>query len=335
MEPRKMNVKSSGLLGADQKAERERRLAMAVGRLPSFTASAAEALEVVRSEPAVAVVGGSSTQALDPKLIVRSRWANRHQANFSGEEFLLLRDEIRQAGGNVQPIKVRPLHAPVGPTPPGEVTPRYEIVFGHRRHEACLLEGLPVTAVVADVDDRTLFIEMDRENRARKDLTAWEQGVMYRKALDTGLFPSKRALAGALGVDHSALAKAVTLAELPQAVIDAFHSPLELQFRWGQPLAAAFAADPDALLSRASLLKERNGKLNARSIFDQLINGSASDKTSSSSVPDPIKVDRAGKRAEVSMTAKGGATVNIAPGSIAPEHLKALADLIEQFLVGK
>ncbi len=332
MEPRKMNVKPSGLLGADQKAERERRLAMAVGRLPSFAAAATPPSEAARDEPAVPT-GGSSTQVIDPKLIVRSRWANRHQANFSGEEFGQLREEIRQAGGNVQAIKVRPLRSPMNAVQPGEVVPRYEIVFGHRRHEACLLEGLPVLAVVADVDDRTLFIEMDRENRARKDLTAWEQGVMYLKALDTGLFPSKRALASALGVDHSALAKAVTLAELPQAIIEAFSSPLDLQFRWGQPLAAVFAADPDAVLARAAMLKEHRGKMNARSIFEQLIN--ASDAKSGASMPaEPIKIDQGGKRADVSMTAKGGAVVNIAPGSMGSERLKDLADLVTKFLAG-
>ncbi len=332
MEPRKMNVKPSGLLGADQKAERERRLAMAVGRLPSFSSAAAQPAETVRDEPAVAAVGGSA-QVLDPKLIVRSRWANRHQANFSGEEFSQLREEIRQAGGNVQAIKVRPLRSPASPTQHGEVVPRYEIVFGHRRHEACLLEGLPVLAVVADVDDRTLFIEMDRENRARKDLTAWEQGVMYLKALDTGLFPSKRALAGALGVDHSALAKAVTLAELPQPIIEAFHSPLDLQFRWGQPLAAAFAADPDTILARASVLKEQRGNLNARSIFDQLINGKE-ERPDADRHPEPIKIDQDGKRAEIALTSKGGAVVNIAPGAIGPERLKDLADLVTKFLAG-
>ena len=271
---------------------------------------------------------------IDPKLITRSRWANRHQANFSGEEFTHLREEIRQSGGNVQAIKVRPLRAVAGSDQPGGLAPQYEIVFGHRRHEACLLEGLPVLAVIADVDDRTLFIEMDRENRARKDLTAWEQGVMYLKALDTGLFPSKRALASALGVDHSALAKAVTLAELPQSIIEAFHSPLDLQFRWGKPLAAALATDPSATLARAASLKEHRGKMNARSIFEQLING-REDGLSFDLPPELIKIDQDGKRADVAMTAKGGAVVNIAPGSIAPERLQDLADLVKKFLAAE
>lgn len=328
-----MHVKSSGLLSADQQTERERRLAMAVGRLPSFSAAASEPSYAVSAPPEL-LVAGSPTQVLDPRLIVRSRWANRHPSNFSGDAFAQLREEIRQAGGNVQPIKIRPLPSPGTPAQPGEVAPRYEIVFGHRRHEACLLEGLPVLAMVADLDDRTLFIEMDRENRVRKDLTAWEQGVMYRRALDTGLFPSKRALAGALGVDHSALTKAVTLADLPQAVLDAFPSPLDLQFRWGQPLAAALAADPEAVLARAGQLKGRSGPMLAKRVFEQLIGHVAAESTDAAPSLEPIRIEQAGKHAEVVLTAKGGALVQIAPGSMAPERLNELANLVAQFLAG-
>ena len=328
MEPRKIQVKSSGLLSTDQQAERERRLAMAVNRLPSFaTATPTAAAESKGADDAQAV---QVAQRLDPRLIVRSRWANRHELNFEGAEFAELREEIRQAAGNVQPIKVRPL-TEIGVAKPGEVAPRYEIVFGHRRHEACRLEGLPVLAVVVQLTDQQLFVEMDRENRSRKNLTAWEQGVMYRRALETGLFSSKRALAGALGVDHSALSKAVVLAELPQQVVDAFPSPLELQFRWGQPLAAAWAADPNAVLQRAQSLKPRRGELLAKQVFEFLLGNQSVTSDPVDSI-EPIRIDQDGRRAHVSMTPKGGAVVSIEPGAIRPDRINALAELVKRFL---
>ena len=112
-------------------------------------------------------------QALDPRSIRRSHWANRIEAEFSTPEFALLKDEIASAGGNVQPIKVRRI-AGEGLVFDGQ-TPIYEIAFGHRRHRACLELGLAVQAVVVDrMDDRTLFEAMDRENRGRKNLSAWE-----------------------------------------------------------------------------------------------------------------------------------------------------------------
>jgi ParB-like chromosome segregation protein Spo0J len=66
---------------------------------------------------------------------------------------------------------------------------------------------------------------MERENRARKNLSAWEQGTMYRRALDEGLYPSQRKLAEALGVDISLVSKSLALARLPDAVVRAFRQP--------------------------------------------------------------------------------------------------------------
>ena len=88
----------------------------------------------------------------------------------------------------------------------------YEIVYGHRRHRACLDLGLPVLAVVEEVGEQQLFEQMERENRARADLSAWEQGMMYARALDQGLYPSNRQLAQAIGRDLGDVGKALSLA---------------------------------------------------------------------------------------------------------------------------
>ena len=130
--------------------------------------------------------GAKAARWVDPQLIDPSRYANRHELNYTGVEFAALRAEIESAGGNVQPIKIRSVASIAG------AIARYEVVFGHRRHRACLELGIPVLAVIDNLDDRALFVEMDRENRARKDLSAWEQGMMYRRALQQGLFPSNR-----------------------------------------------------------------------------------------------------------------------------------------------
>ncbi|EFK95109.1 parB-like partition protein, partial [sediment metagenome] len=115
--------------------------------------------------------------------------------------------------------------------------------------------GLPVQAMVVDMSDQQLFEAMERENRARKNLSAWEQGTMYRRALDEGLYPSQRRLAESLGVDVSLVSKSLSLARLPEAVVGAFASPLEIQFRWAQPLAEALQKDPDGVLARAAKLR--------------------------------------------------------------------------------
>jgi len=207
--------------------------------------------------------GAQPTRRLSTAHIVHSRFANRHAAGLSGPAFEQLKAEIAHAGGNVQPVKVRPV--------PGSAEPRYEVVFGHRRVQACRELELPVLAVVDALDDATLFIEMDRENRARKDLSAWEQGVMYQRALDEGLFSSNRKLAEAVGVDLGNLGRALALARLPSEVVAAFASPLDLQFRWAKALNDAATTDRDGLLARAQTLAQQKGTLSARAVFDRLV----------------------------------------------------------------
>ena len=269
-----------------------------------------------------------ATRLLDPERIVRSQFANRHALNFSGFEFEQLKAEIRDAGGNVQPIKVRPLASS-----DGVVT--YEIVFGHRRHEACRQLGLAVLAVVDNLDDRALFVEMDRENRARKDLSAWEQGVTYRRALDKKLYPSNRKLAEAVGVDLGAVGKALALAALPDEVVSAFASPLHIQFRWAKPLSDALSADRNGVLARARELKNQPRKIGARQVFERLI--ALDEKGVEPFNPlTPIQIEIAGKRAAtVTIAAKGGATVTIEPAHINPENAQLLADFITEFLAQK
>lgn len=181
---------------------------------------------------------------IDANQIEASPFANRNEASYLSPAFTSLKEEISNAGGNVQPIKVR--RASEG---------RMQIVFGHRRHRACLELGLPVLALVVDeLDDQTLFIEMERENRGRADLSAWEQGMHYQRALDSGLFPSLRQLAAKLGADLSQVSRAIVVAKLPEEVVRAFASPLDLQFRWANVLRDAVQKDPEKVLLRARQL---------------------------------------------------------------------------------
>jgi ParB family chromosome partitioning protein len=208
---------------------------------------------------------GSLTRVIDAALISRSKWANRHQESFKDKAFDDLKAEIRDAGGNVQPIKVRPLFSEAG---------KFEVVFGHRRHQACMELGLPVLAMIEDLSEQELFAQMDRENRSRKDLRPFEQGVMYARALDEGLFPSLRKMAEALGVDASNASKAISLARLPDVVIGVFESPLMLQQGWASPLTDALQNSPESVLVKAKELAAIKGKISAQEAFKSLISAS-------------------------------------------------------------
>ena len=205
-------------------------------------------------------------QAMDPRVIAPSRWANRHPDAFEGPEFEQLRREIEDAGGNVQPIKIRP----IADARVAEGGARYEIVFGHRRHRACLDLGLPVLAVVEDLNDAGLFVQMERENRGRENLSAWEQGRMYLRAIEEGLFPSNVKLAAAIGRDPSDIGKAVRAAKLPLEMTSAFPSPTAIQFRWVADLERAFREHETKVLSTARELGQMSPRPMAGDVFTAL-----------------------------------------------------------------
>jgi ParB family chromosome partitioning protein len=236
----------------------------AIGAMAQFTDRQSYAIkEVAQLKDRLKAFDGSlPTRLLDPQLILRSRWANRHELSFSGPEFEGLKEDIASQGGNVQPIKVRTLPDGSG---------KYEIVFGHRRHQVCLELGIKVLAIIEELDDKHLFIEMDRENRQRKDLRPYEIGVMYAKALDEGLFPSARKLAEEVGIDHSQLSKALSLARLPRDVLNAFQSPLDLQYRWATDLTDALQKYPEQLLTIAKVIHAEVPRPASGDVFSRLV----------------------------------------------------------------
>lgn len=263
-------------------------------------------LEALKVEHA-RFVGADPVRPLDARAIRRSRYANRHVSSFARKEFAGLRDEIRSAGGNNQPIKVRPVT-------PGSLTPEeaaaapkieFEIVYGHRRHAACLELGIPVNAVIQARTDRELFEDMERENRERADLSPYEQGAMYLHALKAGLYPSMRQMAEALGANVSVVSRACALAGLPSAVVDAFPSPVDIQTRWAKPLNDAQQRDPDLLLERARRLSGQGVKLTAAQVFSSLIDAPDGDSSSSTD----FEVAGPGGRAVMSIDRKGRMTV--------------------------
>lgn len=238
----------------------------AIGAMAQFTDRQSNAIKEAAQlkEQLKEFEGSLPTKRIDPKLIVRSKWANRHDLSFTGHEFEGLKEDIQAQGGNVQPIKVRRLKGETG---------KYEIVFGHRRHQACLELGIDVQAIIDDLDEKHLFIEMDRENRQRKDLRPFEIGAMYAKALDEGLFTSARKLADEVGIDQSQLNKALSLARLPANVLKAFESPLDLQYRWVADLVGAIQRDPDHVLSIAKVIQVESPRPASGEVFKRLTEG--------------------------------------------------------------
>lgn len=226
-------------------------------------------MEMLKSENE-ALKAGKPSVLIDATLILQSDWANRLGDSFTTPDFAAFKAEIAAAGVNTQPIKVRPVSGSGGT--------KYEIVYGHRRHRACLELGLKVSAIIDDLDDKELFIEMERENRGRVDLTPYEQGVMYARAIDKKLFSSIRKLAEDINEDPTLVSKSITLARLPDPVLDSFVSRLDVQYRWSTALKSAIEKEPDLISARAADIKKQRaggGIVSSQMAFDLLVGNSS------------------------------------------------------------
>jgi ParB family chromosome partitioning protein len=309
----------------------EARAKTAPGSLAIFMASQSASVKEAEDlrERLKAFEGALPVRALDPQAVRPSRWANRHEHSFSDAAFAELKADIASAGTNVQPVSVRVVSGVLNRSTPSAPT-EYELVFGHRRHRACLELGLPVQAMVVDVSDQQLFEAMERENRARKNLSAWEQGTMYRRALDEGLYPSQRRLAESLGVDVSLVSKSLSLARLPEAVVGAFASPLEIQFRWAQPLAEALQKDPDGVLARAAKLKAAGVAIPGAQVLETLIGGAEPGASNCSTPAERLIQGTAGRKASMVRDRAGRVVIKFPSGVLTEAAENEVATFLEK-----
>lgn len=319
--------------GVERREGGDARMKTAPGSMAAFMATQSAAVKEADElrERLKAFDGARPVRMLDPQSVRPSRWANRHEHSFVDEAFAELKADIASAGTNVQPVSVRAVPQVLNGSTP-EAAPQYEIVFGHRRHRACLELGLPLQAMVTELTDQELFEAMERENRARKNLSAWEQGTMYRRALDEGLYPSQRRLAEALGVDISLVSKSLSLARLPEAVVAAFASPLDIQFRWAQPLAEALQKDPEGVLLRASRIRKSGQAIPAAQVLAELIGASGRVVLNGSTPSRKVIEGHAGRRAVLTRDARGRVLVEFAPGSLSEAAEGEVAAFIEKLI---
>ncbi len=264
-------------------------------------------------------IGAQPQRRVDPALIDESRFANRDHSHYHGEAWEAFKLELASSGGNIQAVLLR-----------AKTGGRFEIVFGHRRTRACAELGIPVLAAISDdVDDLQLFGLMERENRAREDLSPYEQGMSYLRALDQKLFSSMRQLANAIDKDVGLVSRYLAIAQLPTPILDAFPARTQVQKRWGEVISAALQRDPDGVIERAKLLAKLDVKLQAAQVFKQLCAVSPGESAQNS-----FTVSDASGSPKAVVTRKGKSTLDIklVQGSLSDDLIKKVVSVLERAL---
>jgi ParB family chromosome partitioning protein len=201
----------------------------------------------------------------DPWLLRFSAAYNRDEASFDSPDFKELLRSVIAHNGNLQPICVVERIDADGQT-------FYEVVFGERRVRACREAGVKVRAMVMQsrsaMDNALLRLG---ENRGRRELAPVEFGRQVKHVLDDpGCRLNRTQLAKILGCHVGHLGRAYELASLPSAILEAFESPLELQYAHMLPLKRAYEAQPVAVLLEAERIREELDPLTTAVVVERL-----------------------------------------------------------------
>ena len=98
---------------------------------------------------------------------------------------------------------------------------------------------IELVGIIEDLDDEAAFRLADIENREREDISDLERGENYKSAVNTYYEGIQARLADRVKVSKSMLARYIGLTEIPQTIIGAFNSPMDLQVRHGDKLLPA------------------------------------------------------------------------------------------------
>jgi len=132
-----------------------------------------------------------------------------YRKRFSAEALADLQEQIKAAGGVLEPIVVRP-----HPSIEGE----YEIIAGERRWRAAKRAGLPlVPAIIRTVDDTSSLEQALVENLQREDLNPLDEAAAYQQLLED-FHLTHDELAARMGKSRAAISNTLRLFQLPPSV---------------------------------------------------------------------------------------------------------------------
>ena len=179
---------------------------------------------------------------------------NRFQPRikFSEDSIIELSESIKEHGV-IQPIVVRPI---------GD---KYEIIAGERRYKASVLAGKEkIPSIITDLNDKDSAEVALIENVQRRDLSAIEEAISYKKILDMGYLTQEQ-LAVKLGKSQSTVANKIRLLNLCDEVQEAL-----MEDKISERHARSMLKLPTAEMQRKMLEKVINERLTVRKTDEEI-----------------------------------------------------------------
>lgn len=147
---------------------------------------------------------------VDPNECKPWKYANRQEDELGDMNELI---ESIRINKQLQPALIR-LH----PEPHDGVI--YEIIFGRRRHAACLKLGIPFLVILKNISNiQEAIMFQDAENKFRKNVSHYSNAMLYKRLLDDCVFKTEKALADKLRISTSSLSDLMSFTKIPQDIV--------------------------------------------------------------------------------------------------------------------
>lgn len=204
MDNSKRNVHNSGPLGILVKSGQVKKMAISSSPVdPSSQVSVATSY--FKTQSGIEFTDNELI-FVDPKTCEPWKYANRQEDEL-GEMAELI--ESIKCNKQLQPALVRK-----HPHPHNGII--YEVIFGRRRHLACLNLGIPFLVICKEIsNDQDAIQVQDAENKYRKDISPYSNALLYQKLLNDGLFKTEKELAEKLRMPASTLNDLLVFSKLP------------------------------------------------------------------------------------------------------------------------
>lgn len=298
----------------------------------------AEGIMASRSQTLARIASGKMvtdrTEWVDPARCRPWRLHNRDLDHLTEDSCRDLIDAFLSAKKQRIPAIVRRLK--------GDPDHDFEIIAGVRRwwtvqwlrdHHHPEYEYL---VTIQNVEDEEAFRVSDIENRSRKDITDWERGVEYSRALAEFYNGSQNEMAEHLNISRSWLSRLLDVVRLPEAIIAAFSDRHDITVRVARdikPLTGEQRALALMTKEAAKIIAERDDlglRLRGPEVAKRLVKSTLAQKASAGS-----EVEVQGKSGKAILrytrTARGGLTLKVLPksGASTEELLSAIEGILE------
>ncbi|MCP3679752.1 MAG: ParB/RepB/Spo0J family partition protein [Gammaproteobacteria bacterium] len=148
---------------------------------------------------------------IDPKVCEPWQYANRQENELGDMEALKQSIQNHQ---QLQPALVRP-----HPSPHDSI--QYEIIFGRRRHIACLQLDIPFLVIRKNMPNvEEAILAQDAENKFRQNVSDYSNAKLYEKLLKDKVFPSQKALAKTLNLSPTSFTELMAFTKLPNELVE-------------------------------------------------------------------------------------------------------------------